>query len=88
MRLLGQSKDVFETPFCVTLLAAIYAAAGEKGKAFDRLGEVVNAPGGPSYGFLRLHPLWDPLRGDGRFEAFVNRSAPPDLQKAPAASPE
>jgi len=28
------------------------------------------------YGYLRLHPLWDPLRGDPRFEAIVASLAP------------
>ncbi len=81
VRVLQQAKDVFETPFCVTLLAAIYANTGEKDKALALLGEVVNKPGGPCYGHLRLHPHWDPLRGDPRFEALVNKAAPPDLQK-------
>jgi len=29
-----------------------------------------------SYGHLRLHPFWDPLRGDPRFEAIVASLAP------------
>jgi hypothetical protein len=29
-----------------------------------------------SYGQLRLNPLWDPLRGDPRFEAIVTSLAP------------
>jgi hypothetical protein len=29
-----------------------------------------------SYGNLRLNPLWDPLRGDPRFEAIVTSLAP------------
>jgi hypothetical protein len=28
------------------------------------------------YGELRLHPRWDPLRGDPRFEKFVASLAP------------
>ena len=77
VRLLRQMGDRFLTPYCVTLLAAIYANTGEKELALARLGEVINQPGNAYYGFLRLHPLWDPLRGDARFEAFVRQSAPP-----------
>jgi cell wall assembly regulator SMI1 len=29
-----------------------------------------------SYGALKLHPLWDPLRGDPRFEKIVASLAP------------
>jgi hypothetical protein len=31
-----------------------------------------------SYGALKLHPLWDPLRGDPRFEQIVASLAPKD----------
>jgi hypothetical protein len=29
-----------------------------------------------SYGHLRLNPIWDPLRGDRRFEAIIASLAP------------
>jgi hypothetical protein len=29
-----------------------------------------------SYGALKLHPVWDPLRGDARFEQIVESLAP------------
>lgn len=29
-----------------------------------------------SYGSLKLHPFWDPLRGDPRFEKIVASLAP------------
>ena len=29
-----------------------------------------------NYGDLKLHPFWDPLRGDPRFEKIVNSLAP------------
>jgi hypothetical protein len=29
-----------------------------------------------SYGPLKLHPVWDPLRGDPRFEKIVQSLAP------------
>jgi hypothetical protein len=30
-----------------------------------------------SYGYLRLHPDWDPLRGDPRFEKLVEEAKKP-----------
>ena len=33
-------------------------------------------PNGPTYGMLRLDPVWDSLRGDPRFEKIVSSLAP------------
>jgi len=33
-------------------------------------------PCGPSYGDLRLNPVWDALRGDPRFQKIVASLAP------------
>jgi TolB-like protein/Tfp pilus assembly protein PilF len=49
------------------------AWAGERELALEQLEVVARIPGGPTYGDLRLSPLWDPLRGDPRFE----KSSPP-----------
>jgi hypothetical protein len=37
----------------------------------------VRIPGPISYGQLRLHPWWDPLRDDPRFEKLVEESKKP-----------
>ncbi len=52
------------------------AWAGERELALEHLEEVARIPGGPSYGDLRLNPMWDPLRGDPRFEKIVASLAP------------
>src|SRR5438270_616776 len=52
------------------------AWAGERELALQQLEVVARIPGGPSYGDLRLNPLWDPLRGDPRFEKIVASVAP------------
>ena len=57
-------------------LAIIYAWVGEKDLAIKQLEEVVRIPSPVSYGQLRLHPFWDPLRGDARFEKIVASLAP------------
>jgi hypothetical protein len=57
-------------------LALIYAWTGEKDLAFEHLVIVVRIPGYLSYGNLRLHPYWDPLRGDPRFDKIVASLAP------------
>ena len=52
------------------------AWAGERELALEQLEVVARIPGGPSYGDLRLNPMWDPLRGDPRFEKIVASLAP------------
>ena len=55
----------------MTNLALVYAWIGEKDLAFEQLTAVASTPGQLSYGQLRLHPYWDPLRGDPRFEKIL-----------------
>jgi TolB-like protein len=62
--------------FVTTSFAMICAWAGERELALKQLEAVAKNPGGPSYGELRLSPLWDPLRGDPRFEEIVASLAP------------
>jgi tetratricopeptide (TPR) repeat protein len=71
------SKNAIEGASLVRYLAIIYAWTGEKDRAIERLAETMRLPGSHiSYGYLRLHPLWDPLRGDPRFEKIVASLAP------------
>jgi TolB-like protein/Flp pilus assembly protein TadD len=71
------SKNAIEGATLVRYLAVIYAWAGDKDRAVQRLAETTYLPGSHvSYGYLHLHPLWDPLRGDPRFEAIVASLAP------------
>jgi hypothetical protein len=58
-------------------LAITYAWTGEKDLALQQLEEVVKIPGPISYGQLRLHPWWDPLRDDPRFEKLVEEGKKP-----------
>ncbi len=59
---------------------AITAAwAGEKELSLQQLEASLRAPSASlmlSYGALKLFPVWDPLRGDPRFEKIVNSLAP------------
>src|SRR6266542_4466099 len=49
----------------VRSLAVIDAWAGDKDRAIQQLAKPTYLPGSHiSYGYLRLHPLWDPIRGD------------------------
>jgi tetratricopeptide (TPR) repeat protein len=77
--LMPVSKSAIDGAMVVQYLAIIYAWTGEKDLAFGKLLEITALPGSHfSYGNLRLNPLWDPLRGDPRFEAILASLAPKD----------
>ena len=71
------TKDAITGAEILRNLAITYAWAGEKDLALERLEEVVRIPGPISYGQLHLHPWWDPLRDDPRFEKLVEESKKP-----------
>jgi TolB-like protein/tRNA A-37 threonylcarbamoyl transferase component Bud32 len=76
VELMPVSKSAIEGPLLIKNLAIIYAWTGDKDRAIERLAQAAKLPGDLSYGHLRLNPLWDPLRGDLRFEAIVASLAP------------
>jgi TolB-like protein/Tfp pilus assembly protein PilF len=74
--LLPISKDAIAGADFAVNLAQIYAWAGEKDLAIDQIAAVERVPNTLSYGLLKLHPYWDSLRGDPRFERIVASLAP------------
>jgi TolB-like protein/tetratricopeptide (TPR) repeat protein len=76
VELMPVSKNAIEGALLIKYLAAIYAWMGEKDRALKRLDKAVHLPGYLSYGQLRLDPIWDPLRGDPRFDKIVASLAP------------
>jgi TolB-like protein/Tfp pilus assembly protein PilF len=74
--LLPVTKDAIRGTLLVKYLALIYAWTGEKDLALEQLNVAARIPSRLSYGELRLHPYWDPLRGDPRFEKIVASLAP------------
>ncbi|MEY2481221.1 MAG: hypothetical protein QOI04_2148 [Verrucomicrobiota bacterium] len=76
IELLPVAKDSVIGSLLVQNLALIYAWTGEKDLAFAQLTIVASTPNYLSYGDLRLHPYWDSLRGDPRFEKILASLAP------------
>jgi len=71
-----------ELPSLVANLAWIYAWIGERDLAIEQLEIALGKiPATPTYGELRLNPIWDSLRGDPHFEKVVNSLAPKDSPK-------
>src|SRR5882724_6455748 len=69
-------KNLTTDGYVKRYFAMICAWAGERELALEHLEVIARIPGGPSYGDLRLNPMWDPLRGDPRFEKIVASLAP------------
>jgi TolB-like protein/Flp pilus assembly protein TadD len=76
MELAPRIKDSFTEPYVTICFAIICAWTGERELALGQLEALTKAPGYYTYGNLRLSPLWDPLRGDPRFEKIVASLAP------------
>jgi TolB-like protein/Tfp pilus assembly protein PilF len=79
VELLPVDKDATGGANMMQLLAIIYVWIGEKDLATGQVAATVQIPSGLHYGSLRLHPFWDPLRGDPRFEKIVADLAPKDV---------
>jgi TolB-like protein/tRNA A-37 threonylcarbamoyl transferase component Bud32/Tfp pilus assembly protein PilF len=72
-------KDSGTEPYVKMCFAIICAWTGERELALGQLEASAKSPGYHTYGNLRLNPIWDPLRGDPRFEKIVASLAPKEM---------
>ena len=76
VELLPISQDAVNGASHLRYLAITYTWLGEKDLAIDELSKAAKIPSDVTYGQLRLHPYWDSLRGEPRFEKVVASLAP------------
>jgi TolB-like protein/class 3 adenylate cyclase/Tfp pilus assembly protein PilF len=76
VQLLPIAKDFINGVHMIEYFGVIAAWTGEKDLAFEQLETAVKMPGSLTYGQLKLHPFWDPLRDDPRFDKIVASLAP------------
>jgi tetratricopeptide (TPR) repeat protein len=76
VELVPVTKDAINGVHMIEYLAIIAAWTGEKDLAFEQLTIAARLPSRVNYGQLKLHPFWDPLRGDPRFDQIVASLAP------------
>jgi serine/threonine-protein kinase len=76
IELLPITKDSINGALMVEFFAINCAWAGEKDLALEQLGIATQNPSYINYGELKLHPYWNPLRGDPRFEKIIASLAP------------
>jgi len=81
IELLPITKDSIDGAELVKYMGVIYAWCGEKDLAIEQIALTLKIPSTLSYGNLKLHPYWDPLRGDPRFEKIVTDLAPKGPEK-------
>ena len=79
--LMPVSKDIYDGAFVLEGLAQVYTWTNEPDRAIELLQKLVAMPGYTNYARLKLLPMWNPLRGDPRFEKIVNSLAPKDQSK-------
>jgi len=71
------SRDALNGANIAANLALVYSWLGERDSAIEQLSLLVKGAGKPSYGELKLDPIWDSLRGDPRFEKLVEEAKQP-----------
>src|SRR5262249_34494578 len=72
-----REKDELTYAELIKNLAVVYAWTGQREAALSELKSLLQIPAPFTYGELRLHPYWDPLRGDRRFDQLVVESTKP-----------
>jgi TolB-like protein len=80
------SKDAYFGTYALAGLAEVEAHAGAKDQALELIGQLLAMPAGEvmSVTRLKLDPVWDPLRGDPRFQALLQKYS--DAAPASAAT--
>ena len=73
VELLPESQDALDGPKTTVALAQIYAWTGENEQTLHLLDRSLGTPNGVTIPFLKLDPIWDPLRSDPRFRALVDK---------------
>ena len=75
--MLGQ-KDAVDGPRNEENLAFVEVLVGDKNRAIPRLQRLLEIPYANSLtpALLRLHPQWDPLRGDPAFQKLYEEKKP------------
>jgi tetratricopeptide (TPR) repeat protein len=79
--LMPLSKDIYDGALVLEGLAQVYTWTNEPDRAIELLQKLASMPSYVNYARTKLYPMWNPLRGDPRFQKIVNSLAPKDQSK-------
>ena len=79
--LMPLSKDIYDGALVLEGLAQVYTWTNGLDRAIELLQKLAAMPSYVNYARLKVHPMWNPLRGDPRFEKIVNSLAPKDQSR-------
>jgi TolB-like protein/Tfp pilus assembly protein PilF len=71
--LLPETKDAFGGPEIAAGVAEVYATLGDNDRAIEILDRLLSRPSVVTAQFLKVNPVWDPLRNDPRFQALIEK---------------
>jgi eukaryotic-like serine/threonine-protein kinase len=71
VEILPLSREAYRGAYLLEGLARIYTMTGEFQKAIDALETLLSRPSHLNYVLIRLDPVWDPLRGEARFQKLI-----------------
>jgi serine/threonine-protein kinase len=71
--LLPETKDAFGGPEIAAGVAEVYAILGDNDRAIEILDRLLSRPSVVTAQFLKVNPVWDPLRNDPRFQALIEK---------------
>jgi TolB-like protein/Tfp pilus assembly protein PilF len=71
--LLPESKDAFGGPEITEGVAQVHAILGDNDRAIEILDGLLSRPSAITVQVLNVNPIWDPLRGDPRFQALLTK---------------
>jgi len=80
-KILDQLKELSKQRYVAAYsFALVYLGLGDKEEALHWLEQSYQDRAGSDIGYIRVDPLLDPLRGDPRFEALVQKVVTPKTQ--------
>ncbi len=71
VEMLPPARDAMDATVPPAYLAQIFVMVGEESRAIDQLETLLADPGWLSAPWLRLDPIWDPLRGHPRWQPLL-----------------
>jgi len=71
--LLPESKDAFSGPEITEGVAQVHTILGDNDRAIEMLDGLLSRPSSVTVQGLKVNPIWDPLRGDPRFQALMQK---------------